>query len=91
MKNLTFLITYKPTKLGGENNWRGEIETYTAQVLGRFGNSEEGDKNAGLQCMVPEKGQRRFRYDQIMTLGWKILLPLSLANLLITGFVMLWI
>ena len=65
MKNLTFLITYKPTKLGGVNNWRGEIETYTAQVLGRFGNSEEGDKNAGLQCMVPEKGQRRFRYDQI--------------------------
>ena len=61
MKNLTFLITYKPTKLGGENN-----ETYTAQVLGRFGNSEEGDKNAGLQCMVPEKGQRRFKYGQII-------------------------
>ena len=29
----------------------------------------------------------RFRYDQIMTLGWKILLPLSLANLLITALV----
>lgn len=28
----------------------------------------------------------RFRYDQIMKLGWKILLPLSLANILITGF-----
>lgn len=27
----------------------------------------------------------RFRYDQIMTLGWKILLPLSLANLFITA------
>jgi len=31
----------------------------------------------------------RFRYDQIMKLGWKILLPLSLANILITGVVIL--
>lgn len=31
----------------------------------------------------------RFRYDQIMKLGWKILLPLSLANVLVTGAVML--
>lgn len=29
----------------------------------------------------------RFRYDQIMVLGWKILLPLSLANLVITAFI----
>lgn len=29
----------------------------------------------------------RFRYDQVMTLGWKILLPLSLANLIITAIV----
>jgi NADH-quinone oxidoreductase subunit H len=31
----------------------------------------------------------RFRYDQIMKLGWKILLPLSLANILITGLIIL--
>ena len=29
----------------------------------------------------------RFRYDQIMVLGWKILLPLSLANLVVTAFI----
>jgi len=29
----------------------------------------------------------RFRYDQIMVLGWKILLPLSLANLVITAII----
>jgi NADH-quinone oxidoreductase subunit H len=29
----------------------------------------------------------RFRYDQMMSLGWKILLPLSLANLMITAVV----
>jgi NADH-quinone oxidoreductase subunit H len=27
----------------------------------------------------------RFRYDQLMDLGWKILLPLSLANLFVTA------
>jgi NADH-quinone oxidoreductase subunit H len=29
----------------------------------------------------------RFRYDQVMVLGWKILLPLSLANLVVTAIV----
>lgn len=32
----------------------------------------------------------RFRYDQLMDLGWKKLLPLSLFNLLITGFIILY-
>jgi len=31
----------------------------------------------------------RFRYDQIMKLGWKILLPLSLANVVVTGIIIL--
>jgi NADH-quinone oxidoreductase subunit H len=31
----------------------------------------------------------RFRYDQVMDLGWKIMLPLSLANIVLTGFVVL--
>lgn len=29
----------------------------------------------------------RFRYDQVMTLGWKILLPLSIANLFVTALI----
>jgi NADH-quinone oxidoreductase subunit H len=29
----------------------------------------------------------RFRYDQVMTLGWKVLLPVALANLLITALI----
>jgi NADH-quinone oxidoreductase subunit H len=33
----------------------------------------------------------RFRYDQVMDLCWKILLPLSLANIFVTGLVMLWL
>ena len=31
----------------------------------------------------------RFRYDQVMDLCWKILLPLSLANIFVTGLVIL--
>ncbi len=29
----------------------------------------------------------RFRYDQLMDLGWKVLIPLSIANIVITGIV----
>ena len=29
----------------------------------------------------------RFRYDQLMKFGWKVLLPLSLANILATSFI----
>ena len=28
----------------------------------------------------------RFRYDQLMSFGWKFLLPVSLANLVVTAF-----
>jgi NADH-quinone oxidoreductase subunit H len=33
----------------------------------------------------------RFRYDQLMRLGWKSLIPLALANMVITGIVILWV
>jgi NADH-quinone oxidoreductase subunit H len=33
----------------------------------------------------------RFRYDQLMDLGWKKLIPLALANMLLTGAVILWL
>lgn len=31
----------------------------------------------------------RFRYDQLMHLGWKVMIPLALINMLITGIIVL--
>src|SRR5437867_12858803 len=31
----------------------------------------------------------RFRYDQLMAVGWKVLLPLSIVNVLVASFVVL--
>lgn len=41
-------------------------------------------------CFIWVRGTfPRFRFDQLMQVGWKVLLPLSLANILVTGVVML--
>jgi NADH-quinone oxidoreductase subunit H len=32
----------------------------------------------------------RFRYDQLMSFGWKFLLPVSIANVVLTSAVLLW-
>jgi NADH-quinone oxidoreductase subunit H len=30
----------------------------------------------------------RLRYDMLMRLGWKVLMPLAIANIIITGIVL---
>ena len=31
----------------------------------------------------------RYRYDQLMTIGWKVLIPLSMVNVLVTGLMII--
>lgn len=33
----------------------------------------------------------RYRYDQLMSIGWKLLIPLALVNILVTGVVKIWL
>jgi NADH-quinone oxidoreductase subunit H len=33
----------------------------------------------------------RYRYDQLMAIGWKLLIPLALANIVLTGLLKIWI
>jgi NADH-quinone oxidoreductase subunit H len=33
----------------------------------------------------------RLRYDQLMAFGWKVLIPLALLNVVITGGLRLWL
>jgi NADH-quinone oxidoreductase subunit H len=39
-----------------------------------------------LRAAIP-----RPRYDQLMSFGWKFMLPLTLINLLATGVIVLWV
>ncbi|MBP6672898.1 MAG: NADH-quinone oxidoreductase subunit H, partial [Bacteroidetes bacterium] len=39
--------------------------------------------------MIVRWSMPRFRYDQLMDLGWKVMLPLSLLNIALTGLFIL--
>lgn len=43
-----------------------------------------------LFFVLMRAGLPRPRYDQLMSYGWKVLLPLTVVNLLITGAVVVW-
>ncbi|OPZ80969.1 MAG: NADH-quinone oxidoreductase subunit H [bacterium ADurb.Bin429] len=70
--------------LGG---WHGPGSQYTLVALGWF-----LVKTLALIAVfiLIRASLPRLRYDQLMEFGWKVMLPLSLLNLLVTGAVVLW-
>jgi NADH-quinone oxidoreductase subunit H len=50
-------------------------------------------KMFGFICffILLRAGLPRPRFDQLMTWGWKIMLPLTLLNLVVTGAIVLWV
>jgi NADH-quinone oxidoreductase subunit H len=57
-----------------------QVLSFTAKVF------VVGCFQIGIRWTLP-----RFRYDQLMDLGWKILLPLAAANLVVTAVVNWWL
>ena len=63
----------------------GNLAAMAIEVLVFFG-------KVGLMIflqMLVRWSMPRFRYDQVMDLGWKVMLPLSLLNIFLTGFFVL--
>jgi NADH-quinone oxidoreductase subunit H len=43
-----------------------------------------------LYCFIWYRGTfPRFRYDQLMTIGWKYMIPIGIGALLVNGIVLL--
>ena len=70
--------------LGGWHLWgvtgSGPVETWTVALL-RFGVLSAKILGVILFFMLVRWSWPRFRFDQLMNLAWKVMLPLGLANL----------
>jgi NADH:ubiquinone oxidoreductase subunit H len=75
MQEWTFALV---TKTGADGNFWGlfNIVCFFAKVIGLI-----------LFFMFVRWTVPRFRYDQLMSLGWKVMIPLGLMNLLVSAVV----
>ena len=47
--------------------------------------------SAILYCFIWYRGTfPRFRYDQLMRIGWRYMIPIGMGSLIVNGFVLLW-
>ncbi|MGH0035885.1 MAG: complex I subunit 1/NuoH family protein [Myxococcota bacterium] len=86
---LPFLST--GTIIGGLSGWVGETTaTIACMVLHVVAFLLKVVVMIWFQMLI-RWSLPRFRYDQVMDLCWKIILPLSVANVFATAFVMIWL
>ncbi len=67
----------------------GGVTVETVRFYQRRGLLREPAKHARGIRRYGQSDLLRLRYDQLMAFGWKLMLPLALLNLLVTGAVVL--
>ena len=69
----------------------GQSDPRLASLLDALSAADNAEQAAPIEARIwalwTSSGETET--DQLMALGWKVLLPLSIVNILVTGFVML--
>ena len=63
-------LVYTPAQSQGVENPRYDKHLYTiAKILGDFPNLANGERSAGIECLLTNGNVRRFRWDRLITLS----------------------
>mgnify|MGYP003121910935 CR=1 FL=1 len=63
-------VVYSPAVTDGETNSSGSPKLYeVSRILSDFANYENGERCAGIECLLTNGTVRRFRWDRLVNLN----------------------